>query len=92
VGDGMAAQIEQRLADLVRTEIAQAGAAPPPELRDDTVLQEAGLDSLGFATLVVAMQREFGLDPFAGTEEIVYPETLGELARLYRAETGADGA
>jgi len=88
----MAAQIEQRLADLVRTEIVQAGAVPPSDLRDDTVLQEAGLDSLGFATLVVAMEREFGLDPFGGSEEIVYPETLGELAMLYRAGTGANGA
>lgn len=81
--------MEERLAELVRQEISQAGAKPPERLEPRTMLAETGLDSLGFATIVVAMEREFGLDPFGGSDDIIYPETFGELVALY--ENQRDG-
>jgi acyl carrier protein len=77
--------IESRLKQLLQQEIAQAGATPPASLDRDTVLAEIGLDSLGFATLVVAMTKDFGLDPFGATDDIVYPESFGDLLDLYMA-------
>jgi len=83
--------IEMRLADLVRQEVKLAGNTPPQELHPDMVLADTGLDSLGFATLVVAMERDFGLDPFGGSDDIIYPETFGELVILYNQESEFDG-
>lgn len=76
--------MEERLAELVRQEIRQAGAKVPDRLERQTILAETGLDSLGFATIVVAMEREFHVDPFGGSDDIIYPETFGELVALYQ--------
>jgi hypothetical protein len=78
--------IEGRLLQLVAREIAEARGGPSAELTRATVLAHTGLDSLGFASVVVAMSKEFGLDPFGGSDDIVYPETFGELLGLYEAE------
>lgn len=78
--------IEERLTALVLQEIAQAGGTPPKSLVPSMILAETGLDSLGFATIVVTMDKEFGLDPFGGTEDITYPETFRELLELYQLE------
>ena len=77
--------IEGRLKELVAQEIRQAGGVVPAELSRATILAETGLDSLGFATLIVAMDKDFGLDPFGGTDDIVYPESFGELLDLYQS-------
>lgn len=53
------------------------------KLRDDTVLLESGLDSLGFATLVAELEEELGYDPFVMMDEPVYPSTFGEFVELY---------
>lgn len=78
--------IGSRLAELIRQEVMQAGGMPPANLGRSSVLAHTGLDSLGFASLVVAMQKEFGLDPLGGSEDIVYPETFGDLLALYGAD------
>lgn len=57
--------------------------AAVPELHDDTVLLDSGLDSLGFAIVVTRMEEELGYDPFSLTDEPVYPETFGEFVRFY---------
>lgn len=75
--------IETRLIEILRQEIKIASGDPCAALHRDTVLAETGLDSLGFATMMVAMEREFALDPFGGTDDIIYPETFGELLALY---------
>jgi len=75
--------LEARLKELVVHEIRLAGATPAGDLDDATVLAASGLDSLGFASITVAMDQELGLDPFGGTEDIIYPETFGELVSLY---------
>jgi acyl carrier protein len=52
-------------------------------LTDSTVLLESGLDSLGFAILVVKLEDELGYDPFVLMDEPVYPRTLAELLAIY---------
>lgn len=54
-----------------------------PELSDDTVLLESGLDSLGFAILVAQLDEELDLDPFVEMDEPVYPRTFGEFVSIY---------
>ena len=53
------------------------------ELKDDTVLLNSGLDSLGFAILVARLEEELGFDPFVEMEEAVYPTTFGEFVAIY---------
>jgi hypothetical protein len=36
------------------------------------------------------MQKEFGLDPFGSTDDIIYPESFGELLDLYQGESARD--
>jgi acyl carrier protein len=52
-------------------------------LDDDAVLLETGLDSLGFAILVVKLEEELGYDPFMIMEEPVYPKTFREFVEVY---------
>lgn len=81
-------ELEHRLAELVRTEAELAGGQPG-NIRRDTILAQTGLDSLGFTTLMVTVEKEFGLDPFGGLDEITYPETFGQLVDLYEREAVA---
>ena len=60
-----------------------------PELSDDTVLLESGLDSLGFAVLVTRLEESLGYDPFTEMDEPVYPQTLGEFVQVYTAHAPA---
>ena len=54
-----------------------------PELKDDVVLLESGLDSLGFAVLVAMLDEALEFDPFTMMEEPVYPSTFGEFVAIY---------
>jgi acyl carrier protein len=53
------------------------------ELKDDTVLLDSGLDSLGFAILVARLEEELEFDPFVEMEEAVYPITFGDFVAIY---------
>lgn len=53
------------------------------ELGDDTVLLETGLNSLGFAILVVTLEEELGYDPFPMLDEAIYPRTFSEFVAVY---------
>jgi acyl carrier protein len=53
------------------------------KLDDDTVLLESGLDSLGFALLVVMLEEELGYDPFSMMDEGDYPTTFGQFVTAY---------
>jgi acyl carrier protein len=53
------------------------------DLSDDVVLLESGLDSLGFAILIAALEEKLGYDPFTMLEEPVYPKTFGEFVSIY---------
>ena len=56
-------------------------------LRDDLVLLDSGLDSLGFAVLVARLEDRLGIDPFTASEDAVFPVTLGDFVKVY--ENGA---
>ena len=61
----------------------QAEGVTLPLLSDDLVLLESGLDSMGFAVLVVELEEILGFDPFSISEEAFYPSTLGEFVSFY---------
>jgi acyl carrier protein len=61
----------------------QAEGLSLPTLSDDLILLESGLDSMGFAVLVVELEEILGFDPFSISEEAYYPSTLGEFVSFY---------
>jgi len=52
-------------------------------LKDDLVLANCGLDSLGFAVLVARLEETLGVDPFTAAQDAVFPVTLGEFVKVY---------
>ena len=56
-----------------------------PELTDDTVLLQSGLDSLGFAILVARLEEDLGYDPFILRDDPSYPVTFGDFVRIYES-------
>lgn len=54
-----------------------------PELANETVLLETGLDSLGFAILVSELEDQLGFDPFTLADDAFYPRTFGEFVAFY---------
>jgi acyl carrier protein len=52
-------------------------------LKEDLVLADSGLDSLGFAVLVARLEDTLGVDPFTAAEDAVFPVTLGEFVKVY---------
>jgi acyl carrier protein len=63
--------------------LAAENRTPTPDLTDDLVLLDSGLDSLAIAILVVRLEEVFGLDPFAEPTDVAYPVTLGDFIRFY---------
>ena len=58
-----------------------------PPLKEDLVLANCGLDSLGFAVLVARLEDTLGIDPFTAAEDAIFPITLGDFVKVY--EKGA---
>jgi acyl carrier protein len=56
---------------------------PVPNLNNETILLETGLDSIGFAILVVELEDRLGFDPFTLSKEAYYPKTFGEFVDFY---------
>jgi len=56
-------------------------------LRDDLVLLDSGLDSLGFAVLVARLEDTLGIDPFTSADDAIFPITFGDFVKVY--ENGA---
>ena len=54
-----------------------------PTLSKDLVLLDSGLDSLGFAVLVVKLEEKLEFDPFILSETPYYPQTLGDFIKFY---------
>jgi acyl carrier protein len=54
-----------------------------PPLKEDLVLTDCGLDSLGFAVLVARLEDTLGIDPFTAAEEAFFPMTLGDFVKVY---------
>jgi len=64
-------------------ELAQAEQRPVPELKDDLVLLDSGMDSLMLAILVSRLEEKLGLDPFTDSADFFYPVTLGDFIKAY---------
>jgi hypothetical protein len=54
-----------------------------PPLKEDLVLANCGLDSLGFAVLVARLEDTLGIDPFTTAEDAIFPITLGDFVKVY---------
>jgi acyl carrier protein len=65
--------------------VAQEQGKPLAPLTDELPLLDSGLDSLCFAILVARLEEVFGVDPFATSEDAVFPTTYGEFVRLYES-------
>jgi acyl carrier protein len=52
-------------------------------LSENSLLEEMGLDSLCWATIVVRLEDRLGIDPFTASEEFYFPTTLGEFIQIY---------
>jgi acyl carrier protein len=52
-------------------------------LKDELVLADSGLDSLGFAVLVARLEDRLGIDPFTAAEDAIFPVTLGDFVKVY---------
>jgi acyl carrier protein len=70
--------------DLMR-EIAREHGKTLAPLRDDLVLLDSGLDSLGFAVLVARLEDTLGIDPFTAAEDAMFPLTLGDFVKVYES-------
>ena len=55
----------------------------PDDVTDDTMLDEFWLDSVAFAALISALEGEVGFVPTDILEGAFYPESIGELVKLY---------
>lgn len=73
------AEIRRIFADVWRAD----NDSEPPELTEDTVLLESGLDSLGFAIFVSQLEEELGYDPFTLSDDAFYPQTYSEFLSFY---------
>ena len=54
-----------------------------PELTDEVILLESGLDSIGFAALVTKLKEELEYDPFTMMDKPLYPTSFGEFVAIY---------
>ncbi|MEP1611077.1 MAG: acyl carrier protein [Roseobacter sp.] len=61
----------------------EAPEEEPPTITDELVLLDTGLDSLGFAILVVDLEAKLGFDPFSLADEAYYPQTFGDFVAFY---------
>jgi acyl carrier protein len=68
-------------------QVAQEHGKILAPLKDDLVLANSGLDSLGFAVLVARLEDTLGVDPFTAAEDAFFPVTLGDFVKVY--ENGA---
>ncbi|MEO0830105.1 MAG: acyl carrier protein [Pseudomonadota bacterium] len=79
MADSLKSDIARVFADVWKTE----NGTDSPELAEDTVLLDSGLDSLGFAIFVSQLEDELGYDPFTLSDDAYYPQTFGEFVAFY---------
>lgn len=72
-------EIRRVFAEVWKTEVGTEA----PEIAQDTVLLESGLDSLGFAIFVSQLEEDLGYDPFTLSDDAYYPQTFGEFVAFY---------
>ena len=62
------------------------------ELGADRPLRDLNMDSLAWAMVVIKLERELGVDPFAEQTEYSVPNTVGEFVEMYTNTVQGDGA
>ncbi len=75
--------VRESIVDTLRAVAREQQLELVNDISDDTVLLQCGLDSLGFAILVVQLEDVLGYDPFQIAEEAIYPTTLREFVDIY---------
>ena len=80
--------VDKVIKDEILGVLDELGLAPVTDLNFGSVLLDSGLDSLGFAILVVRLEEVLGYDPFVLMDEPVYPRTLGEFSEIYQKYKG----
>jgi hypothetical protein len=65
-------------------QVAQEQGKILAPLKDDLLLAESGLDSLGFAVLVARLDDTLGIDPFTAAGDTSFPVTFAEFVRIYK--------
>ena len=76
--------VEQIIRDSLEQIALMANCQLITDIKDDTVLLQSGLDSLGFAMLVAQLEEDLGVDPFSQMQIAVYPRTFGEFVSIYQ--------
>ena len=76
--------------NIFRDVLKENDVALKENITDDLVLLETGLDSLGYAVLVVRLESKLGYDPFVMMEEPIYPRTFGEFVAIYQRSSISD--
>jgi acyl carrier protein len=61
----------------------ETNSGDPPDLMNETVLIETGLDSMAYAVLVARLDEELGIDPFSDATEAFYPLNFGQFVEFY---------
>ena len=79
-------EIRRVFAEVWKTE----NGTEAPDLTDETVLLESGLDSLGFAIFVSELEDQLGYDPFTLSQDAFYPQTFGEFVTFYEKHRPAE--
>ncbi|NPU11014.1 MULTISPECIES: acyl carrier protein [Bradyrhizobium] len=64
-------------------QIADEQKVKLPQLTDELTLHETGFDSLAFAILVARLEDDLGVDPFTLSEDVTFPNTIGDFIRAY---------
>lgn len=67
-------------------EVAGEHGKPLAHLNPGLVLADSGLDSLGFAVLIVRLEEKLGVNPFRSKKTTVLPVTLGEFVKMYESD------
>ena len=75
--------LEQKVREVFADVWQSQNETPAPQLNDDDILLETGLDSLGFAIFVSQLEDTLGYDPFTLSDDAYYPQTFGEFVAFY---------
>ena len=78
-----ASSVDEIVRDHLARAVDESGGRPVPDMHDGLLLQDMGLDSLAFATVIARLEMTLGYDPFSLLERAYYPQTVREFIELY---------
>ncbi len=77
--------IREKVMSILQDILAEKKVLLREPIADDAILLNTGLDSLGFAVLVIRLESELGFDPFVEMKDPIYPRTLAEFISVYES-------